>query len=224
MRVLSLACAHRPSYTSLHPHALFSTLVPSCTLATGWGGVEGCVRARLECQASSVQLAALAPSSPRARWAPGPLQRAAGRRAPRPTVHTHFTANLCTTCNLPPHNLRAARLTLAQELLATASYAPTVHTHSTANLCATCNLPSHDFRAAHPTLAQELLATASYAPTVHIHFTATAQPLAILDHEAAATSLAFSPDNNLLAAVLENHHVGVVRPHSVCLDYTWCPC
>jgi Tol biopolymer transport system component len=36
----------------------------------------------------------------------------------------------------------------------------------------------------------------------------TACPLAILDHEAPATQLAFSPDGNLLAVVTENNQVG----------------
>ncbi|KAF5839651.1 WD40-repeat-containing domain protein, partial [Dunaliella salina] len=54
---------------------------------------------------------------------------------------------------------------------------------------------------------ESLLATASYAPTVHIHFMSDASPLAILDHEVPATILEFSPDSNLLAAILENHQV-----------------
>jgi len=80
------------------------------------------------------------------------------------------------------------------------------HTHKHAHTRKHAHIHTHS--------VQALLATASYAPTVHIHHMSDASPLAILDHEAPASILAFSPDSNLLAAILENHQVRVC----VCLS------
>jgi WD40 repeat protein len=57
---------------------------------------------------------------------------------------------------------------------------------------------------------ETLLASASYAPVVRLHRLPDGAPLAILDHEAPASMVAFSPDSGMLAAVLQTTHAVVV--------------
>ncbi len=54
------------------------------------------------------------------------------------------------------------------------------------------------------------MATGSYANTVRLHLIEDGSAVAVLDHAASATHIAFSPDSTLLAVALDNHTVSVI--------------
>ena len=118
--------------------------------------------------------------------------------APHTNTDAQARAHTCT--HIPTQNTSTPMHTHAH------IHTAHTHTHKHAHTRKHAHIHTHS--------VQALLATASYAPTVHIHHMSDASPLAILDHEAPASILAFSPDSNLLAAILENHQVRVC----VCLS------
>ncbi len=56
---------------------------------------------------------------------------------------------------------------------------------------------------------QATLATGTYGKSVRLHLVASGAALAVLDHATPAVAIAFSPDNRLMAAVLEDFTVVV---------------